>query len=260
MGDIQGDLVLVHLLRRIGRRSSPNICHFAEVSWQAVKIPDGGRSAGDEMAHATSGVAVVVATLVVAFAADLVSAQTCTESDNFPACHTYLQSPIMLTPDPYCCLVLSSVQTTWGAPCYCELLATVNPNLINMTKACALPRDCNVEADMSKCSCGGTSSTATPIPGFTTPTVPSFGTPTPASGSSARKSYAVPLGATAGGLTVGGVIIWVVYLIMSKCDIHVKWDMNQPCCCCYRGPKQPSNSEKADNYSDKDPVRVHGYV
>lgn len=143
----------------------------------------GGRSAGDEMAHATSGVAVVVATLVVAFAADLVSAQTCTESDNFPACHTYLylQSPIMLTPDPYCCSKLSFVQTTWGAPCYCELLATVNPNLINMTKACALPRDCNVEADMSKCSCGGTSSTATPIPGISTPP-PSAGPRTPPAG------------------------------------------------------------------------------
>jgi hypothetical protein len=52
-----------------------------------------------------------------------------------------------------------------------------------------------------------------------------------------------------GGLTVGAVIIWVVYLIMSKCDMSLKWDLNQPCCCCYRKPK--AHPEKPDIYRRK---------
>jgi hypothetical protein len=64
-----------------------------------------------------------------------------------------------------------------------------------------------------------------------------------------KTSLAVPVGATAGGLTVGAVIIWVVYLIMSKCDMSLKWDLNQPCCCCYRKPK--AHPEKPDIYRRK---------
>jgi hypothetical protein len=48
---------------------------------------------------------------------------------------------------------------------------------------------------------------------------------------------------------VGAVIIWVVYLIMSKCDMSLKWDLNQPCCCCYRKPK--AHPEKPDIYRRK---------
>jgi hypothetical protein len=42
----------------------------------------------------------------------------------------------------------------------------------------------------------------------------------------------------------GAVIIWVVYLIMFKCDISLKWDLNQPCC--HQKPK--THPEKPDNY------------